>query len=107
MDIFGLSRKPIKSRLPEGSKTGVLGPKNGILVQRNPQTGDIIQIRKYDGNGNPVLDIDFGHDHGSGDPHAHDWDYPSDKAPNKKRYDGRKISTDDLEIIKEVKNGCK
>ena len=30
-------------------------------------------IRDYDDKGNAQTDYDFGHDHGSGDPHAHDW----------------------------------
>ena len=108
IDPFGLARKPVSSRLPEGSRTGEFGPKNGVLVKRNPQTGDLIQIRTYDGNGNPVRDIDFGHDHGFGDPHAHDWDYPSDQAPNKKRGSGRALNSDDIDLIDKVKNGgCK
>ena len=95
----------MSSRLPEGSRTGVYGPSNGTLVKTNPETGDIIQIRTYDSNGNPVKDIDFGHDHGFGDPHAHDWDYPSDKTPNKVRSDGRVIDSDDLSLIDDAKNG--
>ena len=105
IDPFGLAWKPMSSRLPEGSRTGVYGPSNGTLVKTNPETGDIIQIRTYDSNGNPVKDIDFGHDHGFGDPHAHDWDYPSDKAPNKLRSDGRVIDSDDLSLIDDAKNG--
>ena len=50
----------MSSRLPEGSRTGVYGPSNGTLVKTNLETGDIIQIRTYDSNGNPVKDIDFG-----------------------------------------------
>jgi len=95
----------MSSRLPEGSRTGVYGPSNGTLVNTNSETGDIIQIRTYDSNGNPVKDIDFEHDHGFGDPHAHDWDYPSDKAPNKVRSDGRVIDSDDLSLIDDAKNG--
>jgi RHS repeat-associated protein len=30
-------------------------------------------IRDYDENGNAKTDYDFGHNHGAGDPHAHDW----------------------------------
>ena len=82
-DTLGLAQKPLKSRLPEGSKTGKFGPANGKLTQTNTQTGKLIQIRTYDAKGNPIKDIDFGHDHGSGDPHAHDWKYPSSQAKNK------------------------
>jgi hypothetical protein len=31
------------------------------------------QWRLYDGNGDAAVDIDFGHDHGFGIPHAHNW----------------------------------
>jgi RHS repeat-associated protein len=31
------------------------------------------QIRDYGPDGLPEKDFDFGHDHGFGDPHAHDW----------------------------------
>jgi RHS repeat-associated protein len=31
------------------------------------------QIRDYGPDGLPETDFDFGHDHGFGDPHAHDW----------------------------------
>jgi hypothetical protein len=27
----------------------------------------------------------YGYDHGSGDPHIHDWEYPSPQAPNPAR----------------------
>jgi RHS repeat-associated protein len=32
------------------------------------------QIRDYGPDGRAVKDFDFGHDHGAGDPHVHDWD---------------------------------
>jgi RHS repeat-associated protein len=32
------------------------------------------QSRKYGSDGNPEVDIDFGHDHGQGSPHAHNWE---------------------------------
>ncbi|MGF6542955.1 hypothetical protein OKW50_003875 [Paraburkholderia youngii] len=31
------------------------------------------QWRLYDGDGNAAVDIDFGHDHGFGVPHSHNW----------------------------------
>ncbi len=95
----------MKNRLPEGSRTGIHGPQNGTLVQKNPQTGEVIQIRTYDGNGNPNVDIDFGHDHGFGDPHAHDWHYPSDMAPNKIRSDGRVLNSNEISLSNNIKNG--
>ncbi len=33
------------------------------------------QIRDYGEDGRATTDYDFGHDHGAGDPHAHDWDW--------------------------------
>jgi RHS repeat-associated protein len=33
------------------------------------------QIREYGPDGKATTDYDFGHDHGAGDPHAHDWDW--------------------------------
>ena len=33
------------------------------------------QIRDYGPDGRAKTDYDFGHDHGAGDPHAHDWDW--------------------------------
>ena len=107
MDVFGLARKPKKSRLPEGKKTGNYGPSNGVLTKSNPQTGELIQIRTYDAEGNPVKDIDFGHDHGSGDPHAHDWGYPSEFAPHKTRGEGRALNDDDLELIENTRKARK
>jgi RHS repeat-associated protein len=35
-------------------------------------------IRIFGDDGRAVKDIDFGHNHGAGDPHAHDWDWTSD-----------------------------
>ncbi len=33
------------------------------------------QIRDYGPDGRASKDFDFGHDHGAGDPHVHDWDW--------------------------------
>jgi RHS repeat-associated protein len=46
----------------EPNSTGVLDRGNG--------SG---QIRDYGPDGLPLRDFDFGHDHGFGDPHVHDW----------------------------------
>lgn len=32
------------------------------------------QDRKYGADGTPAVDIDYGHDHGQGSPHAHNWE---------------------------------
>ncbi|MEM7935544.1 S-type pyocin domain-containing protein [Morganella morganii] len=84
--------KRTKNRLPEG-KNGDNGPANDVLEKRHPETNELQQLRRYDSEGKPIKDIDFGHDHGAGDPHAHDWVYPSEQAPNKIRLDGRPLKT--------------
>jgi hypothetical protein len=52
-------------RLP---KTGT--PNSTGVLDRGNGSG---QIRDYGANGEAQTDFDFGHDHGAGDPHAHDW----------------------------------
>lgn len=48
------------------------GPPNGsISIPDN--NGGKQQERCYDDKGNPMKDIDWGHDHGAGRPHVHDW----------------------------------
>jgi uncharacterized protein RhaS with RHS repeats len=37
--------------------------------------------RTYGPDGFPETDVDIGHDHGAGDPHAHDWGRPSSGGP--------------------------
>jgi RHS repeat-associated protein len=49
------------------------GPPNGALTEEDGQGNG--KIREYDSNGNAKKDFDFGHHHGVGDPHAHDWDW--------------------------------
>ena len=39
------------------------------------------QVRKYGEDGKPIKDIDSGHDHGQGVPHAHDWGRDADGRP--------------------------
>lgn len=74
-ELIIYARKSLKSRLPEG-KNGKNGPESGIIIDIDYYSRRIKQIRTYDSGGKPIKDIDFGHDHnGTGDPHAHDWDY--------------------------------
>jgi RHS repeat-associated protein len=44
-------------------------------------SGDPKQVRRYGKDGYPETDVDHGHDHGQGDPHAHDWTRPTDGTP--------------------------
>ncbi|MDR5732287.1 hypothetical protein QCE47_08005 [Caballeronia sp. LZ025] len=46
------------------------GPPNSWLENDSGKK----QWRYYDKNGNAAVDIDFGHDHGFGAPHSHNWD---------------------------------
>ncbi|MFZ9596485.1 MAG: hypothetical protein ACO3A2_10460 [Bdellovibrionia bacterium] len=93
-DSAGVSKAPEvgqrrKNWLPDGKTE--LGPKGGSLERRDPKTGELIQKRYYDTAGKPLKDIDYGHDHGAGNPHAHDWHHESLEAPNPSRGDGRPI----------------
>lgn len=50
-------------------------PREGVpsttqVIDRGNESG---QIREYGPDGITSKDFDFGHDHGAGDPHAHDW----------------------------------
>ncbi|MFA5115762.1 MAG: RHS repeat-associated core domain-containing protein [Candidatus Omnitrophota bacterium] len=45
-------------------------------------------VREFGSDGKAIRDTDYGHNHGAGDPHAHDWDW-SGKDP--KRLDGRAV----------------
>jgi RHS repeat-associated protein len=45
-------------------------PNSTQVLDRGNGSG---QIRDYGPDGLPEKDFDFGHDHGFGDPHAHDW----------------------------------
>lgn len=47
--------------------------------------------RTYGPNGRAAKDIDHGHDHGAGDPHAHDWDWSKNPA----RQPGRALTPEE------------
>lgn len=61
------------------------GPKGG---SRTFTTKSGRTERWYDSNGRAVCDIDYGHDHGAGDPHVHWWDW-TPQVPQ--RGDGERI----------------
>jgi RHS repeat-associated protein len=74
-----------------GDKTNPTGP---AQPKSNPWTGtpgststttqpdgSPKQTREYGPDGKPKTDVDYGHDHGQGDPHAHDFGRPSDGSP--------------------------
>jgi len=54
-----------------------------------------------DSDGKAVKDIDRGHDHGAGDPHAHDWDWTK-KPP---RQPGRPLTPEEQKNLKRAAGG--
>ncbi|MCC8402514.1 hypothetical protein LJ655_11535 [Paraburkholderia sp. MMS20-SJTN17] len=62
--------------MPSGDEiqTAWLPSEGGPPNQWLENTSGKKQWRLYDGNGNAAVDIDFGHDHGFGIPHSHNWD---------------------------------
>ncbi|HIE02002.1 MAG TPA: hypothetical protein EYP59_17245, partial [Thiotrichaceae bacterium] len=78
------ARRPKKANLlPEGKDGINLGPKGQRNAPARLDKCDPQQTRYYDTDGKPLKDVDYEHDHeGVGDPHVHDWDYPSLQAPN-------------------------
>jgi RHS repeat-associated protein len=54
------------------------------------------QTRRYGPDGLPQTDVDTGHDHDQGDPHAHDWDRgPGGTCDDSNRGPGRSLGPDD------------
>jgi RHS repeat-associated protein len=55
------------------------------------------QDRRYGPDGYPDVDVDYGHDHGQGSPHAHDWDRPANGDPptHEDRGPGRPVQPSD------------
>jgi hypothetical protein len=90
LNVICLSARKPKNCLPE------LSSPNSTKRRFDEKTGEVKQIRKYDKDGKPLIDIDFGHDHnGAGDPHAHDWIYKGKMAPNKSRMEARALSEEE------------
>jgi RHS repeat-associated protein len=56
--------------------------------------------RKYGPDGRAVKDVDSGHDHGAGDPHAHDWDWSGAKP---QRGPGRPLTPEEQKQIDAAK----
>jgi len=50
--------------------------KNAFRGAPDSTPSDGKQVRRYGPDGYPQTDVDTGHDHGAGDPHAHDWRRP-------------------------------
>jgi RHS repeat-associated protein len=49
------------------------GPPNSYWIFKNKGGG--YTKRWFDSNGKAWVDVDYGHDHGAGDPHVHWWDW--------------------------------
>ena len=62
------------------------------------------KVRVYGSDSYPQTDYDFGHDHGAGDPHVHDWTRPDDgSAPtNQNRLPGRLIEPGEGPLIEQL-----
>jgi RHS repeat-associated protein len=72
VDPFGLGRQ----RSPRQ------GPPNTDVYIPDPNAPDGGTVRVYGPNGEAVRDFDFGHDHGAGDPHGHDWGGGQQREPD-------------------------
>ena len=64
----------------QGRSNPIEGEPGETSTIRHPD-GTPKQVRRYGPDGYPETDVDYGHDHGQGDPHAHDWGRPSDGNP--------------------------
>jgi RHS repeat-associated protein len=69
----------------------------GSTSQTAQPDGTPKQVRRYGPDGHPETDVDHGHDHGQGDPHAHDWGRPQDGTPptHVDRGPGRPVKPED------------
>ncbi len=66
---------PLRYSDPFGlqARTPATGPPNSGDSFPDPRGGRTDRL--YGPDGKATKDIDYGHDHGVGDPHAHDWDW--------------------------------
>jgi hypothetical protein len=73
----------------QGPPNSTISVDNGTRPNRN-RNG---KIRDYGPDGWPKQDLDFGHDHGSGDPHIHRWGRPPEGGQPEKpnRGDGEPL----------------
>jgi RHS repeat-associated protein len=72
---------PMSKLRPSATMPAQGGPPSGTLAEdRGNGKGT---IRTYGPDGRAKTDYDIGHDHGQGDPHAHDWDWsnPEPRGP--------------------------
>jgi RHS repeat-associated protein len=63
---------------PMESRSNPLSGQPGSTSTTTQPSGDPKQVRRYGQDGHAETDVDYGHDHGQGDPHAHDWGRPAD-----------------------------
>lgn len=82
------ARRKIKAKI----KPSRVGSRIRISIRSpgdKPGTGT---DRTYGPDGRAVKDIDTGHNHGAGDPHAHDWDW---SGPKPRREPGRPLTPEE------------
>jgi RHS repeat-associated protein len=77
------------------SKPPFTGKPGSSQTWQNPD-GTPKQTRIYGPDGYPAHDIDYGHDHGQGIPHVHDWTRPAD---------GSAPTADDRQVGRPPKEG--
>lgn len=88
VDPMGLCSDPAGSD-PPPVRTPARGEPNTTDRLHGP--GGNTTDRTYGPDGRAIKDIDRGHDHGVGDPHAHDWDWTQDRP----RRPGRPLTPDE------------
>lgn len=86
MEIIKLGRMNTDNYLPNE------GPVNGSLIEYDCKTSAVKRIKTYDENGQVIKEIDFGHNHGAGDPHVHDFYKKGTLSPTKRRGKARPIT---------------
>jgi RHS repeat-associated protein len=86
--LFSKKDAPAPTTGDKTNPTGPAQPKSnpwtgtpGSTSTTTQPDGSPKQTREYGPDGKPKTDVDYGHDHGQGDPHAHDFGRPSDGSP--------------------------
>lgn len=68
----------IPAQAPDGRPVTPVSGQPGFEGEPGEWESGTDQDRLYGEDGYPETDVDYGHDHGQGQPHAHDWDRPSE-----------------------------
>jgi hypothetical protein len=83
---------------PIGFKSGRGAPVGALTPSAGPVGGGTwsspTQYRLFGSDGRAAVDFDWGHNHGAGDPHAHDWNWRNPRGSE--RLPGRPIKPNEL-----------